>query len=191
MTSIDTAVPLLEKNDLEQPLLIETTTIEEGHSRWNNIQLGGDDDDDGEDEQKTRTSSIAASCCWGQRFLTSWQFLNGLSVGFLSPAVTEIITIIVIHSGGHLTPMWFLLTTWFLFITVICIAIVIASNVDYVGGFRFHFGSFCGCFFVWGVMDFYVGAPLGVFVALFSTLLACHSLCYGMVVLHSRFIINE
>jgi len=36
MTSIDTAVPLFKKNDLEQPLLIETTNItttEEEYSR--------------------------------------------------------------------------------------------------------------------------------------------------------------
>ena len=190
MTSIDTAVPLLEKNDLEQPLLIKTTattTSEEEYSKWNTIHLGGggDDDDDEEDEQKTRTSSTDASCCWGQRFLTSRQFLTGFLLGFITHTVTEIIAIIAINSGAHLAPIWGL------FIAVIFIAIVFASNVDYDGGFRFHFGLLCGCFFVLGVMDFYVGALLSVSATRFATMLAWHSLCYIMGVLHDRFKINE
>ena len=203
MTSIDTAVPLFEKNDLEQPLLI--------------IHLGGGggggdgdgDDDDKEDGQKTRTSSsTAASCCWGQRFLTSWNFLNGFSLGFIIQTVMFQVrlvssAIIAIHSGVglespeswiswtrelHSTPIFYV---WLLFITVIFIAIVTASADDYDGGFRFHVGLVFGCFTVLGVIDLYFGAPLAVFATLFASLLTCLSLCYGMKVTHDRFIINE
>jgi len=198
MTSIDTAVPLFEKKDLEQPLLIDTTTTEEENSSWYNIHLGddgdGDEEDEDEDEQKKRTSSTDASCCW--------QFLNGFLVGFILHTVClGIAAIIAIHSGAalkspnswifwtrdlQLTPMVYM---WLLFIYVTCIAIEIASNVDYDGEFRFHVGLVFGCFI--GVMDLYFGAPLGVFATLFATLLACHSLYNGMTVLHDRFIINH
>jgi len=135
--SIDIAVSLLEKNDLEQPLLIETTnTTEEEYSRWNNMHLGGGGDgDDEEDGQKTRTSSTAASC-WRQKFLMIWQFLNGFCLGLIIQTVSLGSTaIIAIHSGAalespgsmifwtrvmYLTPIYYI---WLLF-TVTCIAIV-------------------------------------------------------------------
>ena len=262
MTSIDTAVPLLEKNDLEQPLLIETTNTttitntEEEDSRWSNLYLGdGDgDDDDEEDGQETRTSSTAASC-WGQRLLTSWQFRNGFWLGFIIQSVSLGSTaIIATHSSAalespeswisetrdlHLTPMFyvvffFLSQSWWLLFPVICIAIdggltgnrgrgilekyfVSSSNSNsntsnddddssssssssssqpsqrevFLGGVRFHVGMVFGCFIVWCGIDLYLGAPLGVFAILFASLLGCLTLCYGMVVIHDRFIINE
>ena len=194
-TSIDTAVPLLEKNESKQPLLIETTTTtEEEYLRWNNIHLGGggcDDDDDEEDVQKTRTSSTAASCCLGPRFLTSWQFLNGFLLGFIIHTMHLGSTaIIAIHSGAalespdswiswtrglSLTPMFYV---WLLFITVICIAFVIAFNDDYDGGFRFHVGLVFGGYTVLSVIDLYFGAPLVVIATLFASLLTCLSLCF-------------
>ncbi|VEU42179.1 unnamed protein product [Pseudo-nitzschia multistriata] len=61
----------------------------------------------------------------------------------------------------------------------------------FFGGIRFHIGIIFGCFVIWGAIDLYFGASLGVFVGLLASLLFCLSLCYGMVVIHDRFLSHD
>lgn len=56
----------------------------------------------------------------------------------------------------------------------------------YLGGIRFHVGIVVGCFFVWSMIDLWFGASPHEFKALFSSMLACLALCYGMVVIYDR-----
>ena len=251
MASIDTAVPLLENNDLEQPLIPNTT--EEEYARWHIIDLGESDDEENDDERKTSTRTSTAFSCWGQRLLTSWQFLNGFWLGFVIQTISLGSTAIIAinwgtagaaAAGTESSPgswiaskntndlfyvIFFLLSqSWWLLFPVICIAIdggltgsrgqgilekyfVSSNNVSsysnsssntasssqasprelFLGGVRFHVGIVFGCFVVWSMIDLYFDASIGVFAALFASLLACLGLCYAMVVIHDRFITSD
>lgn len=66
-----------------------------------------------------------------------------------------------------------------------------SSRDIFLGGVRFHVGIVFGCFLVWTLIDLYFGASLNVFLALFSSLIACLSLCYGMIIIHDRLAIVD
>lgn len=61
----------------------------------------------------------------------------------------------------------------------------------FLGGVRFHVGIVVGCFFVWCLVDLYFGASATVFVTLLFSFLSCLSLCYGMVLIHDRYIMED
>ena len=61
----------------------------------------------------------------------------------------------------------------------------------FMGGIRFHVGIVFGCFLVWSLIDIYFGASMKVFVTLFISFLACLSLCYGMVFIHDRYVLER
>jgi len=68
---------------------------------------------------------------------------------------------------------------------------VVSSREVFLGGVKFHVGIVFGCFLVWSIVDMYFDASLDVFAALLVSLIACLGLCYGMVIIHDRFIINN
>jgi hypothetical protein len=69
--------------------------------------------------------------------------------------------------------------------------VVSYSREVFLGGVKFHVGIVFGCFVVWSMADMYFGASLSVFAALLGSLVACLGLCYGMVIMHDRFIFNS
>jgi hypothetical protein len=61
----------------------------------------------------------------------------------------------------------------------------------FLGGVRFHVGIVFGCFLVWSLIDLYFGASVTVFATLIASFFACLGLCYGMVVIHDRYISEQ
>mmetsp|Transcript_67940 Transcript_67940/g.76065 ORF Transcript_67940/g.76065 Transcript_67940/m.76065 type:complete len:252 (+) Transcript_67940:66-821(+) len=68
---------------------------------------------------------------------------------------------------------------------------VVSSREVFLGGVKFHVGIVFGCFLVWTIVDMYFDASFDVFTALLASLITCLGLCYGMVIIHDRFIINN
>jgi len=227
MSSIDTAIPLIANGQC-QPLIPNT---EEEYSEMRDIKLGDHEENKVYTNILNNTTGVSR---WGQRLLTSWQFLNGFWLGFiiqtLSLGCTAIIAIYYGASEEDSPVSWksktnelfyfffFIFShSWWLLFPVICIAIdsgltrqgtlekcFLRSSSShchslsqssqrevFLGGVRFHVGIVFGCFIVWSIIDLYFGAPLGLFAALTASLLACLGLCYGMVLIYDRFIVNE
>jgi hypothetical protein len=69
--------------------------------------------------------------------------------------------------------------------------VVSFSREVFLGGVKFHVGIVSGCFIVWSMADMYFGASHSVFASLLGSLLACLGVCYGMVIIHDRFIFNN
>jgi hypothetical protein len=225
MSSIDTAIPLIE-NCAERPLILAK---EDDYSETHNIDLG-DVDHKKYNEHNNRLNSTTAIGLGGQRLLTSWQFLSGFWLGFVIQTVSLGSTAIIEIFYGALWMsktyeffffFFFLLShSWWLLFPVICISINSGltgsqrqgilekyflrsspSESDslsqpsqrevFLGSIRFHAGLVLGCFIVWSMIDLYFGASIGVFATLTASFLACLGLCYGMVVVFDRFIIDE
>jgi hypothetical protein len=67
----------------------------------------------------------------------------------------------------------------------------ISQREIFLSAIRFHVGIIFGCFVVWSAIDLCFGASLRDFTAVVGSLLACLGLCYGMVIIYDRFIIDE
>lgn len=208
---LHTAVPLEHRasrlHDLEQPLLAPFDDQ--------------NDTDDNDEEQKVHASScwlttVVASWTFINGFWLGF-LIQTISLG--STAVLAIHwgkpASWASKQDEFYYAIFFLLSqSWWLLFPIICFAIdgglaangkslfercffpnATAANVApreiFLGGVQFHVGIVFGCFLVWSLIDIYFGASVTVFITLFVSFVACLALCYGMVVIYERYILER
>lgn len=204
MTEIHTAVPFENQlHDLEQPLIGKTD--QESVSADNDKQ-----------EKKAHTCWITdVLTTW--TFVNG--FWLGFMIQTISLGSTAILAIKWGKPATWATKqdefyyfIFFILSqSWWLLFPIICYAIdggLVANGKSifercfypcadvpardvFLGGVRFHVGIVFGCFLVWTMIDFYFGASLTVFITLFVSFISCLGLCYGMVVIHDKYILEQ
>jgi hypothetical protein len=201
MSEIHTAVPLGQRvrqqyHDLEQPLIpsLTTTVVEQKiHTCWLN--------------------NVVASWAFVNGFSLGFM-IQTISLG--STAILAIkwgmaATWTSKQDELYYAVFFILSQSWWLLFPIICFAIdggltangksmferCFYPNVDvpprevFLGGVRFHVGIVFGCFLVWSLIDLYFGASVTVFVTLLVSFAACLALCYGMVLIYERFLLEK
>ncbi|KAG7369132.1 hypothetical protein IV203_031875 [Nitzschia inconspicua] len=201
MTEIHTAVPLdrsSRQHDLEQPLLPSSTP-------------------QGQDEEEKIHSCWFTSFIASWTFING--FWLGFLIQTISLGSTAVLAINwgkpatwTSKQDEFYYAVFFLLSqSWWLLFPIICFAIdgglaangkslfercfypnaSVAPREVFLGGVRFHVGIVFGCFFVWSLIDLYFGASVTVFITLFFSFMACLGLCYGMVLIYERYIVEQ
>jgi hypothetical protein len=198
MTEVHTAVPLEQRarqNDLEQPLLpLSTTEGEEKiHTCWFN--------------------NVVASWTFVNGFWLGFM-IQTISLG--STAILAInwgkpATWTSKQDEFYYAVFFLLSLSWWLLFPIICFAIdggltakgksmfercfypnsEVPAQEVFLGGVRFHVGIIFGCFLVWSLIDLYFGASVTVLVTLLVSFGACLALCFGMVLIYKRYLLEK
>jgi len=60
-------------------------------------------------------------------------------------------------------------------------------RMTFVASVKFLIGVVLGCFMTWGLIDLYLSASYSMLLALFVSMMACLTLCQGMILIYDSF----
>ncbi len=204
MSAIETAVPYTFTDDLEEPLIPH-------------FEPGNNSVEDKESEVTIDDEAIQAvhhyfqMLGWTLGFLLQCVSLGATASMALFYSAVPTSEENMVYQFLYWT-LFGLSNSWFLLFPLVCLAIerswkvsgicfiqkyvmlieepivtAQTKRMSFVASVRFLIGIVLGCFMTWGLIDLYLNASYSMLLTLFASMMACLSLCHGMIFIYDSF----